>query len=207
MGPSNQPFITPILFTSAQSTIPSFPLGSWSSMPSATNPQAITLTPQSYQTPQATTNLLPSSQVTQTPATTLPHFQIQPPSYQTPSIPFPRFQFAPPPPPTNPLPPITNYFSMPLLGGIPPPPSTTNYLQIPSQMGAQPSYIGQNSQIPIHAPQAPRSFPQASQPSYTLPPQCHPFIQQPTSIPQSQSHIPYQQQIPQYMQQYVPPQP
>jgi len=27
MGPSNQPFITPILFILAQSTIPSFPLG------------------------------------------------------------------------------------------------------------------------------------------------------------------------------------
>ena len=127
MGPSNQPFITPSLFTLAQSTIPSFPLGPWSSMPSATNLQATTLTPQSYQTPQATTNVLPSSQVTQAPATTIPSFQIQPPSYQTPSVPFPSFQFPQPPPPTNPLPPITNYFSMPLLGGNPPPP-TTNYL-------------------------------------------------------------------------------
>ena len=76
MGPSNPPFITPSLFTSAQSTIPSFPLGPWSSMPSTTNPQATTLTPQSYQTPQATTNVLPRSQVTQAPTTILPSFQI-----------------------------------------------------------------------------------------------------------------------------------
>ena len=81
VGLSNQPFITLSLFTIAQSTIPSFPLGLGISVPSATNPQATTLTPQSYQTPQATTNVLPNSQVTQAPSTTLPSFQIQPPSY------------------------------------------------------------------------------------------------------------------------------
>lgn len=59
---------------------------------------------------------------------------------------------------------------MPVLGGNPPPQPTTNYLQIPSQMGVQPTYFGQTPQIQSHIPQAPRSFPQASQPSYTLPP-------------------------------------
>ena len=52
-------------------------------------------------------------------------------------------------------------------------------------MGAQPTYIGQTNQIQSHAPQAPRSFPQASQPSYTLPPQSNPFIPQPAYVPQS----------------------
>jgi len=81
-----------------------------------------------------------------------------------------------------------------------------NYLQIPSQMGAQPTYIGQRSQLPVLAPQAPQSFPQASQPSYTLPPPSSSFIPQPAYIPQSQSQIPYQPQPSQYMQQSVPPQ-
>lgn len=136
MRPSSQSFITPIFFTSAQNTILSFPLGPWILVPSATNPQATTLTPQSYQTPQTATNVLLSSQVTQALATTLPSFQTQPPSYQTPLVMFPSFRFPPLPPPTNPLPPITNYFSMPLLGGNPPPFSIINYLHVPSQMGA-----------------------------------------------------------------------
>ena len=59
-------------------------------------------------------------------------------------------------------------------------------------MGAQPTYIGQTSQIQSQFAQAPRSFPQASQPSYTLPPQNHSFIPQPAYVPQSQPQIPYQ---------------
>ena len=78
---------------------------------------------------------------------------------------------------------------------------------IPSQMGAQPTCIGQTPQIPSQVPQALRSFLQASQPSYTLPPQSNPFIPQPAYIPQSQSQITYQQQASQHMQQYVPPPP
>ena len=74
MGPTNQPFITPSLFTSAQNTIPSFPLDHGSSVQSATNPQSTTFTPSSYYTPQATTNVLSSSQLSHTPPTTLPNF-------------------------------------------------------------------------------------------------------------------------------------
>lgn len=129
MGPSNQPFIAPSLFTSAQSTIPSFFLSSWSLVPPlVTNPQATTLIPPSYQNPQATTHIPPSFQVSQAPISIPLSFQIQPPSFQNPSLPLPIFQIPPPPPPVNPLPPITNYFFMPLLGGNPPPPPITNYL-------------------------------------------------------------------------------
>ncbi len=100
---------------------------------------------------------------------------------------------------------------MPLLGGNPPPP-ITNYLapfstQIPSQMGAQPTYVGQNPQLQSQIPQAPQSFPQASQSSYTLPPQSNPFVQQQAYITQSQPQIQYQQQASQHMQQYIPSQP